>query len=231
MARRVFKKRLGKRRFGKRMSRPRNMVSIMGKPITRKLDTDFFVYYTYHNTSGNNAYSFSVSPSVNPTVVKGILDSLEGELEFKNLAISYGFIKIHGFLVSIKRALNAAVSTIYTVPEFSIGIDAYNFATNAANNFDQDNNLKYQALQSTQGVSKYFKIPGPVVSSIGYPLGGVWSNARDIHTGATDGNWYLALGYVIAPTSAATADLSVLVATVNVTAYVQYAMPHFVTTI
>lgn len=224
----VYKKRTRKTNYKRYTNKRRGraqmqMVTWPGsKPVLRKYEIDIPIYiYTPGGLSAG--YSFLTSGVGHTYHVNAFTPS--SDVEVQDYLNQHTHYKVHGCEMKFVRSLNAAISTVYQLPEMAFCLTPYLSSsqllfidkTAATNN---DGAYRVQPLNSESNPkSKYFRFGASAFGNSSVISGG---NAL-IPTNIT-ANYNLIMGYDQNPTNSSSTD-SPMVGSIKLTWYLSFHNP------
>lgn len=144
------------------------------KPVLRKYELDLPVYI--YSPAIGSGYSFAISGSGYTYHANAFLPLADAEMQ--DYFNQHSHYKVHGCEMKFVRSLNAAVSTVYQLPEISFCLVPY-LSTTQQNNLNKDtatNNdgaFRVQPLNSESNPkSKYYRMSAPTFSNTSIACGG-----------------------------------------------------------
>lgn len=218
---------LGKRRYPKKkmMLKRYKAPSLMGKVINRKIEISLPINFVTQ-TASTGYYTFGTSITL-PTYQVSAFQSALLRDEYQETAAAYNFVKIKGASLQYFRTLNAAVNTVYQLPQISFDIiPQQTFGTSVVTKntaVDSETSYTIQPLQTDmQPRPKYYSFPPIIVGNGGRMVGGtgLWMNCSGIDSTYTD--WYAILGHIDPPLTSNATDI-VKIGSLKVSFYLSFA--------
>lgn len=224
-------KKYGRKRFSKRRTfrRLKGVFNTTQTIVRKKIEIDLPLYCV-NNTIGAQYYSFGTAST--PVYSQEILNAAFITDEFKRIAALYGLYRVTGIGVKYARSINAAVNTVYSLPDLSVipGPEENALYITRESYYSADGAMRVQPLNNDGKMqSKYWKLPGDLTVNGGYTIPGPkgWGSTNSVLVSSAT-RYFVNLGWGTDPNiSTGFAQIASLV----VTMYMEFGLPRFRTAV
>lgn len=198
--------------------------------LRKKLDCDLAIY-AVQNQLGSTYYSFGTGSS--PIYGLDFFNVVTGLDEFKRLGACYGLCRVTGISIQYARAVNAAVNTIYTLPDINLMVapeENTSFITKESF-YSADGGMRVQPLSTdARPLQKYYRWTGDYTGGQGYTIAGPrgWMSTNAILT-SSNSKYFVYVGWSIDPTFSGAGNVPI--GSVKVTVYMEFGLPRFRTAV
>jgi len=223
------------KKYGKKVSRRRVFRRLKGvynttqSIVSKKVEIDVPVYVV-NNNFGQQYYSFTTGTT--PVFAYEVLNTAFLTDEFKRIGALYGLFRLTGVQCKYARSINAALTSVYSLPDLSImaAPEENSVYITKESFYSADGSMRVQPLNNDGKMqSKYWKIPGDITINGGFTIPGPrgWGSTNSVLT-SSNTRYFIYLGWATDPNIASG---NAQVASVVVTLYMQFGLPRFRTAV
>ena len=227
----MLKLKNGRRQYSKKKAfrRFKAVYNTTQSIVTKKIEIDVPVYVV-NNNFGVQYYSFATGSA--PVLAYEILNTAFLTDEFKRIGALYGLYRLTGVQCKYARSINAALNTVYSLPDMSIIPAPEESATYITKEsfYSADGAMRVQPLNNDGKMqTKYWKIPGDMTVNGGYTIPGPrgWGSTNSVLVGSQT-RYFLYIGWATDPNIAAG---NAQMASIVITLYMQFGLPRFRTAV
>lgn len=227
----MLKLKNGRRQYSKKKAfrRFKGVFNTTQKIVRKKIEVDIPLYVV-NNTIGSQYYSFGTGST--PVFSYEILNTAFLADEFKRIAALYGIYRVTGTSIKYARSINAAVNTVYSLPDLSLvtGPEENSTYITKESFYSADGAMRVQPLNNDGKMqSKYWKLPGDMTINGGYTIPGPrgWGSTNSVLV-ASNTRYFIHLGWGTDPNiSTGFAQIASCVVTI----YMEFGLPRFRTAV